>query len=457
MTGSKGFLKSTQGIAQHAKQIDLVMGGTSPSPGVEEMSASWRRSANRHGIDPLDGRRPRILTSYELEQLRAPVENLIHCARDEIDRLYKIVREAGYTVLFCEPTGVAVEHRGEDADANRFAHLGIWLGGVWSEEIEGTNGIGTCIAEERPVIVQKSQHFRARHSNLSCSGAPIFDVDGRLIAVLDVSTFDPEISARAHALTGPLTVSSAGAIEERLFRERFRQEWVIAVAPPAGDAQGMLLAVDGDQQVVGANRAARAWLGLDDRRLSAGISLWAIFERDARAFARKEGFDIAVRLVVVGGDEAWYALATPPERSGVRRDLTSAGLHVRPRLDSIRALGRPPEPPRSRGGLPPNAMRRVHEYIKAHLGERVDLVSLAAVAGLSMHHFARAFKQSTGITPHHYLTFARVKRAQDMLARTSFSLAEIAYASGFSDQSHLTRHFRRVLGTTPRAFRWSQR
>ena len=78
---------------------------------------------------------------------------LIFNAQEEIDRLYKLVREAGYTLLFCDTVGIAVEHRGDETDASRFKYWGTWLGGVWSEAIEGTNGIGTCIAEERPITV----------------------------------------------------------------------------------------------------------------------------------------------------------------------------------------------------------------------------------------------------------------------------------------------------------------
>jgi transcriptional regulator GlxA family with amidase domain len=78
---------------------------------------------------------------------------------------------------------------------------------------------------------------------------------------------------------------------------------------------------------------------------------------------------------------------------------------------------------------------------------------LAAVAGLSMHHFAREFKQSAGVTPHHYLIQKRIERAQQILAQTDLSLAEIAYTVGFSNQGHLARHFRALLGTTPREFR----
>src|SRR6202030_2958146 len=99
------------------------------------------------------------------------------------------------------------------------------------------------IAEERPVTIHRSQHYRTRHVDLSCSGAPVFGADGRLMAVLDVSAIDPDRSERAHALTGALTVTSARAIEERFFRERFRKEWIVAVAPAEDGDPGMVLAV----------------------------------------------------------------------------------------------------------------------------------------------------------------------------------------------------------------------
>jgi transcriptional regulator of acetoin/glycerol metabolism len=335
MAISKRSRSSRDTVAGHADHVYSVTEGATSPPGIEKVSSSWQRSANKYAVDPVDTTRaPRILTPGELKNHREPLDELIFSAQEEIDQLYKVVREARYTVLFCDSSGVAVEHRGDDAQASRFEYWGTWLGGVWSEEVEGTNGIGTCIVEERPVTVHRRQHFRSRHIDLSCSGAPAFGADGRLIAVLDVSAIDPELSEGAHALTGALTVRSARAIEERFFREQFRREWIVAVAPPEGGAIGMLLAIDGNQRIVGANRAARTSLLLDDRGLRAGVSLWTIFERDLDLFRRKDRTDISTRLLVAGSRPA---LVTPPDPiMGASSNQTN--LHTRPRLASPRAV-----------------------------------------------------------------------------------------------------------------------
>jgi AraC-like DNA-binding protein len=447
------------GRARHTEQVSLVAQGRTPEPVIEEVSPSWRRSANQHGVDPDSGEAPRILTSREVSELREPLDSLVFNAQEELDRLYKVVREAGYTILFCDNAGVAVDHRGDNADASRFRYWGTWLGGVWSEAIEGTNGIGTCIAEERPVTIHRSQHYRTRHIDLSCSGAPVFGTDGRLLAVLDVSAIDPERSERAHALTGVLTIAASRAIEEKYFRERFRREWIVAVAPPQPDPAAMLLlAVDNDHCIAAANQAARAVLLLDDQKLQAGFSLWRIFERDRALFQRDASSDIPARLILAGRDEAWPALVTPPEgNSRASRSLTSITLHTRPRSDVLAGLQSIVPIPQPRGGLSPAAMRRVREYIEAHLNDSMELAELSAIAGLSVFHFARQFKQTTGVTPHFYLVRRRVERAKELLTRTELSLSDIAFAAGFADQSHLTRHFRQLAGITPGQFRRSLR
>jgi AraC-like DNA-binding protein len=441
---------------QHADRVYLVAHGQPAQPGVGEVSSSWQRSANQFNIDPESREAPRILTSREVGERREPLDELVFSAQDELDRLYSVVRDAGYTLLFCDTAGIAVEHRGDNSDADRFRYWGTWLGGVWDEAVEGTNGIGTCIREERPVTIHRSQHYRTRHIELSCSGAPVFGADGRLIAVLDVSAIDPELSERAHALTGALTIASARAIEERFFRERFRHEWILATATPEDRSATMLLACDNNQRIVGANRAARSTFLLDDGGLKAGVSLWSLFEREGALFRRHGAGDILTGLIIAGSNEAWPALVTPPDRaSAAWQDSTNLTFHTRPRSDALLHLPAPSPGPQARGGLPSAALRRVHDYIDAHLSDSIELVELAAIAGLSIFHFARQFKHSAGVTPHHYLVSRRVERAKELLAGANLSLSEIAFASGFADQSHLTRHFRQIVGMTPGQFRRS--
>jgi AraC-like DNA-binding protein len=428
------------------------------NPAVDdEISASWQRSANTYGVDPTSGEPPRILTRAELKDLRDPLAKLIVDAQDELDRLFKVVRRARYVILLCDHNGVAVDHRGDQAEADQFKYWGTWLGGMWSEAAEGTNGIGTCIVEERPVTIHQSQHFRARHTSLSCSGAPIFDSDGKLAAVLDVSCIDPQQSEHAHALTGALTETSARAIQERAFRERFRKEWVIAIAPPAGVC-AMMIAADRDQRIVGADRNARMMLSRSNRSVEQGADLWDVFERHDALFRHKDRGDLPAALVPVGTTELWPALITPPASApSTRGNAENARLHARPRLDGIAGPLQMLLPDQARGGLQPQTLRRVREYIESHVDESISLGKLAAVAGLSVFHFARAFKDSQGVTPHSYVLEQRIERAQKLLAGTDIPISRIALATGFSDQSHFARHFRARIGITPSAFRWSKR
>src|SRR5579863_3417186 len=208
---------ASKATAAHNDAVHSVADGRAPPPGLRQVSASWYRCANDYGVDPSTGAAPRILTLAEIKESRGPIAPLIASARDELDALYKLVRPAGYVLLLTDRTGTVVEHRGEESLADEFKYWGIWLGGVWTERVEGTNGIGTAITEARPISIHTREHFRSRHIGLSCFGAPIYDVDGNLIAILDVSACDPKLSIGTHALAGALTATSARAIEERFF------------------------------------------------------------------------------------------------------------------------------------------------------------------------------------------------------------------------------------------------
>lgn len=105
--------------------------------------------------------------------------------------------------------------------------------------------------------------------------------------------------------------------------------------------------------------------------------------------------------------------------------------------------------PVAKGGIAPHRLRRVFDCIEAHLGEDISMNDLAAAAELSPLYFARAFRIETGVTPHRHLLERRIERAKKLLSTTNDTVAEIAVACGFCDQSHLSRWFKRLVGTTP--------
>ena len=101
----------------------------------------------------------------------------------------------------------------------------------------------------------------------------------------------------------------------------------------------------------------------------------------------------------------------------------------------------------------PRSVRRAIEYIHANLSENVRLEDIAAAARLSTFHFAREFAKTTGVAPHRYLMRARVAKVRKLLAESELGLAAIADEAGFSDQSHMSKVFRRLTGLTPKTFR----
>lgn len=106
-----------------------------------------------------------------------------------------------------------------------------------------------------------------------------------------------------------------------------------------------------------------------------------------------------------------------------------------------------------RGGLSPAIKRRVFDFIDANLDQPLTIEELADVADLSAYHFARMFRKTVGEAPHQCVLRRRIERAMQMLRDGNSSVAEIALATGFSSQAHLTTRFNRFTGLTPAKYR----
>lgn len=147
-------------------------------------------------------------------------------------------------------------------------------------------------------------------------------------------------------------------------------------------------------------------------------------------------------------DYASRAVSTDPCPS--RIEMEARALLIVERLLNVHHRPRPLQ----RGGLPPYVLRRLTDYIQTHLAEDVSLAELAALADLSPYHFCRAFKQSTGLPPHAWLTARRIERAQELMtAHPRMGLTEVALGVGYDSQAAFGAAFKRATGATPGQWR----
>lgn len=154
---------------------------------------------------------------------------------------------------------------------------------------------------------------------------------------------------------------------------------------------------------------------------------------------RSPALEHVVRALVVEADRGG------PGGLPLVEALVTAVSHTMVQLAGVRT----PVPGAARGGLAPAARRRVLALIEARLATGVSVEELAREAGLSPTHFAKAFKESMGRPPHQFILARRLERARQLLGAPGARVSEVALATGFADQAHLTRLFKREFGVTP--------
>lgn len=274
---------------------DLVLSTVHSSrAAVSSVAASWCRSALHHGLDPSSGARGGRFGAAELARLREANGELIAAANPVLDNLSGSVGRSGCAVALSDLDGVILEARMGGADAPLFDAIGLVTGAEWSEAAEGTNGIGTCLVEGRPVTIHRAEHFASRNVGVSCMDAPVFDPEGKLVAALDVSSCRADHGEAMAALIAALVQDAARQIERAFFCNRFAHARIVHAPDQTGRASA-LLAVDRDDLIIGATRAARLQYSLGTGALEArplgdlmgGGSPAAGFEDSERAVLRQ--------------------------------------------------------------------------------------------------------------------------------------------------------------------------
>jgi transcriptional regulator of acetoin/glycerol metabolism len=241
----------------------------SPSrAGVSAIAASWCRSVLNHGLDPDSGGQRERIDGGALTAIRAEQELMLAVAAPVLDHMFRSVGRSGCAVILSDARGVILERRAGDGDAEGFSAAGLAEGARWGEAEEGTNGIGTCLFEGKPLIIHRDQHFASRNVEISCMDAPVRDPMGRLAAALDVSSCRDDHGPAMAEMVAALVRDAARKIERDYFCRHFEASRIVYLSDDAATGTA-LLAVDRDDLVIGASHAARVRLGLDDAMLAA--------------------------------------------------------------------------------------------------------------------------------------------------------------------------------------------
>ncbi|HVC02332.1 MAG TPA: sigma-54-dependent Fis family transcriptional regulator [Steroidobacteraceae bacterium] len=262
-------------VAEHGFNVD------SAAPVTPIVDVSWRRCLHDFKLDPAREYQPTVLDFGRLKDLHAEHDELVQIARAEMDSLYEQISGSGYALLLADTEGVILCEKVDPGLKRMFGQAGLILGAEWSERREGTNGIGTCAAEARPVTIHEADHFRARHVALSCSAAPIHDPNGKLLAVLDASCVNAGGTRESQMHTVALVDTSARLIEKCLFLRRHRGDAMLRFhhRPEFVDLlHDGAIAVAADGRIVAADMTGLKLLGAQDRGDLIGCSIAEVFD-----------------------------------------------------------------------------------------------------------------------------------------------------------------------------------
>lgn len=250
-------------FSRHAQQVLTVAHGRDPSSDPS-IARSWLRCLEDYHLDPAQTIAPTVLEHGRLLESRERLQHVLHIAGSEMNSLHQQLSGAGHAVLLTDARGVILNCVTAPSERKIFERAGLWLGADWSEACEGTNGIGTCLVERQSLTIHRDEHFRGRHTGLTCSASPVFDPHGDLLAVLDVSSAREAVSRQSQFHTMALVNLSAKMIESCYFLRHFENHWLLRFhlqAESVGLFSEGLLAFDGEGRICAVNQSALNLLG----------------------------------------------------------------------------------------------------------------------------------------------------------------------------------------------------
>lgn len=248
----------------HKPLSNVESGGSGLHPAKDTIiHDSWTRCVSEHRLDPTRMQEAVILPNSQLREHQDQMEIFLQIARHGLEALYRQVAGLGYCVLLTDARGVTVDFLGDLVFEPSLRKAGLYLGADWSEHHAGTCGVGTCIATGQALTVHLDDHFDATHIPLTCTAAPVFDDQGRMKAVLDISALSSPTGKESQHLALQMVKMYAAHVENASFLQRFRSHWVLrlSTAPEFLDVNPeYLLALDDSGCIAGHNRQAQLLL-----------------------------------------------------------------------------------------------------------------------------------------------------------------------------------------------------
>lgn len=287
------------------------------------LAASWGRCISLYGLDPACARPRRVLEPDALNMAREASGKLLHVGFPIIERL-RLLAGPGVCLLWADADGVPLQSWATEADAGELLRLGLSPGVDWSERREGTNGIGTCLFERRPIVIRHDQHFFAREAQITCLVAPIFDHRGVLRGALNATIYGrADVSGRAELLFAAIC-DAAQEIETEYFHHAFESLRILSVGGRRGAA---LLAVDRDDVIIGASKVARASLGLTEAMIDDGCCVTDLFENGPDDLTGAERGVLRRALTRHRGNVTAAARTLDISLATMKRKIQQHGLH----------------------------------------------------------------------------------------------------------------------------------
>lgn len=295
---------------------------------------SWQRCLNEFHLDRELTRPPETIARPALDERRERHPELLTAARVEMTNLYQQMANSGSAILLTDGEGVILNYVGDPSFNDAATRSGLQPGAIWTESSQGSNGMGTCLVEKKPLIIHHREHFLLKNTGLTCSAAPIFDPHGRLTAVLDASS--ESTLAQQHTLA--LVSMSAQMIENRLFISSYKAHYLARFhSRPefVGTLSEGIVAFDGAGVVLAMNRNALFQFELQCAEQLIGKPLSEIFATPFSALmdqAAKRSFYPAPLWHATDG-KRFYAIIQSPESSPRTRTGSGRSPDKRPGHD----------------------------------------------------------------------------------------------------------------------------